>query len=134
MRTYHRELVLSQVGQGDHVDLLTVQSDHLPRGKAVQERDPINLGQDFDPHRRHPHADDLATLEEQLRRQSGLLHTEPTEDVYQFGGVVRGDSNPHVHVRSCAGIAVVAHGVSSDQQVLDLSFVQQLQEFSEVGG
>ena len=68
-----------------------------------------------------------------------MLQRVPAEAEIREGsngssGVLGRGGNQHIEARRRPGVAVVSHGVPSDQQVLNRVLVEPAKELSEVGG
>ena len=76
-----------------------------------------STGKDFNPHRRYAHPNDLVFLQEQVIRQFRNRETKQLQHADKPFGIVGMDGNPHVHIVSCPGIAMICDGVPADQQI-----------------
>ena len=119
---------------GNDVNLFPINLGPDPRGITFVEFDSINFGKKLYPHRRNTHPDDFPVLKENPGLKIRVVHPELSEDINQPDSIIRRDRHPNVHIGGGPGITVITHGVTSDQQVPNISLVQQPQEFFEVGG
>jgi hypothetical protein len=100
-------------------------------GVTIREVHSGNGGQDFQPHWRNTHPNDLPRL---LKHGGiGLGETEASQDSGYALSIIGADRDPNVEVGSGTRETVVVDSVAPDDEVLDITRVQQLQELSEVG-
>jgi hypothetical protein len=106
--------------QADEVSPNTVDNANAPREIVLVEIHPGHARQDFDPDRGTPIRITRPLHQEQLGGLTGRSEAEPAQDLDELVGVDRSCSNPNIQITCGAGISVVADGLSSDQEVLNL--------------
>ena len=69
--------------------------------------------------------------EEEVNCELGQIESEFLECRHDLRCILRTAGDPDVHIGGGAGIAMIGHRVTADEQILNLTSVGQLQEFFE---
>lgn len=125
-------LVPDEVLPGENRDRLPGEASGHPVSVGVFKRDTVDVGQDVDSNRRHFDLEDDARCAEILDGQAVQRRAEGLEGMDHPRRILRLRSNPYVQVLRGANVAVRGQRVSTDDQELDVTGVEFLNEISEV--
>ena len=122
-----------QLREANDVDWHPVNDISNALSIGIRKLHPRNRGQDLQPKWRVAHPDNVIGLQEQIRGDTSCTEAECSKDSHQLLSIVGMDGNPNIHIAGRTRIAVIADRIATDEQIVNLMIVQQLQELFEVG-
>ncbi len=124
--------VHKQIIQADNRDVEFTDISHDPSRVTFFKIHPVNLVENFNPHGRKPHSDNISFLEKQCFISLTMCEPKSSQRHNDSAGVLASNCNPNVHVLRVARHAMDDHGPATDKKILNLLLVEKLQEISEV--